>query len=145
MFQRTPIKNAEASNFSLSSPPIKLKIVLGSKKTSTSESLNLAKSSTHNSSSSLKESVDRKQNKDIDALNDRKTVSDRKKRSKTKTDLVSVQPQIPDYDGKDEKGKAKLTSSTHKDKESDSEYDEEEKWLNAVESCLLYTSDAADE
>ena len=144
MFQRTPIKNAEATNFSLSSPPIKLKIVLGSKKASTSESLNLAKSTIHNSSSSVKESVDRKQNKDIDALNDRKTHSDRKKRSKTKTDPESVQPQVLNYAGKDEKGKVKLTSSTQKDKESDSEYDEEEKWLNAVESGNYSSLDQID-
>jgi hypothetical protein len=129
----------------LSSPPIKLKIVLGGKRASTFESLNLSKSTTHNSGSSVKESADRKKNKDIEELNDKKTFSDRKKRSKTKAHPASVQPQILNYDGKDDKGKIKITTSTQKDKESDSEeYTEEEKWLNAVEAGNYSSLDKID-
>ena len=90
--------------------------------------------------SSVKESVDRKKNKDIEGLRDKKTFFDRKKRSKTKADPTSVQPQILDYDRNDEKVKVKV----QKDKESDSEYDEEEKWLNAVESGNYSSLDQID-
>ena len=88
--------------------------------------------------------VDRKKNKDIPPLSDKTTFSDRKKRSKTKAVPISLPPQTLNYDRKDEKGKIKVTNSSQEDSGSDSEYDEEEKWLNAVESGNYSSLDKID-
>ena len=119
----------------LASPPIKLKICLGTKKTSTSsDSGSKLGSSTRDLTS--KDTSDRKRGRAIfDASNDRKKSSDRKKTSKHKSTSVPAGHALKNLHEKvDIETTIEDNDSNQENLDSDTDYDEEEKWLNAVES-----------
>ena len=119
----------------LASPPIKLKICLGTKKTSTSSD-SASKSSSSTRDLSSKDTSDRKKGRAIfDASNDKKKSSDRKKTSKHKSSSVSAGHAMKNLnENVDIEISNEDNDSDQENIDSDTDYDEEEKWLNAVES-----------
>ena len=137
-FQTTPIKNQNDSdeNNSSFSPPIKLKICLGSNKTPRSSQNTASKSNISNTSHNVKESHGTKRKLEghsQDLLKSKAPVSSRNQRHKGKELSTSSQRNLDKI--KNEEGAVpKGSRIKQSNKNSDSEFDEEEKWLNAVES-----------
>ena len=145
--QETPTKDHEHSNKTLGSPPIKLKIYLGSKKTSNSaETFKSTKSNSSHSGSISRDFLDRKKGKRVsESLHEKRTAySDRKRRSKHKPGSNLSHHESIHHEISKSKVVSKDNSSNDEGKESDQEYTEEEKWLNAVESGNYSSLDKID-
>ena len=108
---------------------------MGTKKTSTSSD-SASKSSSSTRDLTSKDTSDRKRGRAIfDALNDRKKSSDRKKTSKHKSSSVPAGHALKNLHEKvDIETTIEDNDSNQENLDSDTDYDEEEKWLNAVES-----------
>ena len=71
----------------------------------------------------------------MEVSNDKKRSSDHKRRSKHKSSSIPLEHSLTNESEKEDIGtEREANDSNQENVDSDSEYDEEEKWLNAVES-----------
>ena len=114
------------------SPPIKLKICLGINKTSSSGAVNSTKYSTPQVNPVSKQILDKKSGIAVTQPSRDKTAHSNRNRKGNKF-TSSINYQKIQTDGNEE-DVIKVKGDNKGNGENDSEYDEEEKWLNAVES-----------
>ena len=120
---------------------------MGSKKTSNSaETFKSTKSNSSHSGSISRDFLDRKKGKRVsESLHEKRTAySDRKRRSKHKPGSNLSHHEPIHHEISKSKVVSKDNSSNDEGKESDQEYTEEEKWLNAVESGNYSSLDKID-